>query len=87
MKIVNNIDDTRKKFEELHSGDVFIDNEGDYCMKMDRISLASIDKYNAVTLHDGTPFVVSVSEIVTPVSAELRILDIISREEKGDKNE
>jgi hypothetical protein len=57
-------------FADLDCGDVFQDEDGDICMKMDNGIYSS---YNAVVLSTGITFKCEMSTPVTPLIAELVI--------------
>lgn len=50
MEIINNSEKVMKRFDELLNGTVFIDQDGDVCMKTDN------EDYNTVRLLDGMIF-------------------------------
>lgn len=60
-------------FKDLKKGDVFIDGEGDVCMKIERLFLDSIGQNaNAITLDFGDLFYIDNDSFVwLPKSAKL----------------
>lgn len=60
-------------FKDVKKGDVFIDDDGDVCMKIDYLCIDSNDiDVNAVTLGSGDPFFVENGNFVwIPQSAKL----------------
>ena len=66
MKIINNRTTKEKTFQDLQIGQVFIDGDGDICMKLDNIVVD-----NAVMLEDGNVISVDFNTIVIPVKATL----------------
>lgn len=68
MEIINNRKSKEKTFKDLQLGDVFIDGDGDICMKL---HTAVVD--NAVMLEDGSVICTDFNAIVIPVKATLTI--------------
>ena len=68
MKIINNRTTKEKTFQDLQIGQVFIDGDGDICMKLDNVVVD-----NAVMLEDGNVISVDFNTIVIPVKATLTI--------------
>lgn len=68
MKIVNNYTFKEKTFEDLHIGDIYIDGDGDVCIKIN-----TTDGDNAIILENGTVICTSSNTIVIPVKATLII--------------
>lgn len=68
MKIINNREAKEKTFKDLQVGEVFIDGDGDVCMKIDTMIVD-----NAVVLEDGTVVCTDMDIIVIPVKATLTI--------------
>jgi hypothetical protein len=75
MKIERNDSLTILRFDEIIEGDVFLDTEGDVCMKMQRIvEEDSCYTYNAVNLDSGEAyFYEPFDRISLPHSARLII--------------
>ena len=68
MKIINNREPKEKTFQDLLVGEVFIDGDGDVCMKIDTVSTS-----NAIMLEDGNIISTDWNAIVIPVKATLTI--------------
>lgn len=68
MEIINNHKSKENTFKDLQIGDVFIDGDGDVCMK---IHTTIVD--NAVMLEDGSVIDTDFNAIVIPVKATLTI--------------
>lgn len=68
MKIINNFTFKEKTFGDLQIGDVYIDGDGDVCIK---INTTYGD--NAVMLENGVTICTNSSAIVIPVKATLTI--------------
>lgn len=68
MKIINNRTTKEKTFQDLQIGQVFIDGDGDICMKLDNVVVD-----NAVMLEDGNVISTDFNAIVIPVKATLTI--------------
>ena len=68
MKIINNRKSKEKTFKDLQIGEVFIDGDGDICMKLDNVVVD-----NAVVLEDGNVISADLNSIVIPVKATLTI--------------
>lgn len=64
-------------FKDVKRGDVFIDDEGDVCMKIEHLCIDSEDlNVNAVTLGSGDPFFIENDDFVwLPKSAKLIVED------------
>lgn len=75
MKIERNDSPTILRFDEIDEGDVFLDTEGDVCMKMQHIVEENgYDTFNAVNLESGEAcFYESFDRISLPHSAKLII--------------
>ncbi len=75
MKIERNDSPTILRFDEIAEGDVFLDTEGDVCMKMDSIvEEEGYHTYNAVNLESGEVcFYEPFDRISLPHSAKLII--------------
>ena len=75
MKIERNDLSAMCRFDEIANGDVFIDSEGDICMKMKNISDEyACEDFNAVLLETGDVIFFDPFERVTiPHSAKLVI--------------
>ena len=75
MKIERNDLTTMCRFDEIANGDIFIDSEGDICMKMEKFfgSYAN-EVFNAVLLETGSViFFDSFARVTLPRSAKLVI--------------
>lgn len=68
MKIINNRKSKEKTFKDLQIGEVYIDGDGDVCMKIDT---TIVD--NTVMLEDGCVIDTDFNSIVIPVKATLTI--------------
>jgi hypothetical protein len=66
MKIINNRTFKEKTFEDLQIGDVYIDGDGDVCIKIN-----TINGDNAVMLENGVIICTDSNAIVIPVKATL----------------
>lgn len=75
MKIERNDLAAMCRFDEIANGDVFIDSEGDVCMKMENISDGyACEDFNAVLLETGSAIFFDPFERVTlPRSVKLVI--------------
>ena len=75
MKIERNDSPTILRFDEIAEGDVFLDTEGDVCMKMQNIVEENgYDTFNAVNLESGEAcFYEPFDRISLPHSAKLII--------------
>ena len=75
MKIERNDSPTILRFDEIDEGDVFLDTEGDVCMKMQNIVEENgYDTFNAVNLESGEAcFCEPFDRISLPHSAKLII--------------
>jgi hypothetical protein len=71
MIIVDERTIEKMKFCNLKRGDVFIDSDNDYCMRITGIDAEDGKTYNAVVLENGVLFSMPVTTLVTPVSAHL----------------
>ena len=68
MKIINKLTLKERTFEDLHIGDVYVDGDGDVCIK-----ITTTDGDNAVILENGTIIRTGSNAIVIPVKATLTI--------------
>lgn len=68
MEIINNRKSKEKTFKDLQIGEVYIDGDGDVCMKLDNVVVD-----NAVMLEDGNVISADFNSIVIPVKATLTI--------------
>ena len=75
MKIERNDSPAILRFDEIDEGDVFLDTEGDVCMKMQNIVEENgYDTFNAVNLESGEAcFYEPFDRISLPHSAKLII--------------
>lgn len=72
MKITDKREEKDKScFRELTRGAIFIDEDGDVCIKVG--SLYEHNEYFAMTLRSGISFSIEPTALVTPVDAELII--------------
>ena len=69
MKIINNSEKVMKRFVDLPNGTVFIDTDGDVCIKTD----AKDQEYDTVRLSDGITFHCPYESPCTVVKATLTI--------------
>lgn len=68
MKIINNRTFKEKTFEDLQIGDVYIDGDGDVCIKIN-----TFNDDNAVMLENGVIIRTDSNAIAIPVKATLTI--------------